>query len=296
MSRTGSRSTSGRPRRGSWTPSSASSSTGASTRCPRGGPAGQAEYAEWYWNRITGARQQAEPEQSGTGSSTARTTARSSTTTTSPRSSRPSCSTPQQWAELFRDPGAKYVVPTSKHHDGFGLWPSAEAGHLGPAVERRRDRPEARPDGELAEAVRAQGLKFGFYYSLYEWYNPLWLTDRTRYVAEHMMPAVQGRRHPLPAVDHLQRRRVGHALGETGRARSCWPGCSTSRPARTRSWSTTAGARTAATSTAATGRPSTPPGMKDARIPGRRAAAWAFSYGYNRAERIDDYQTAATIT
>ena len=31
-------------------------------------------------------------------------------------------------------------------------------------------------------------MKFGFYYSLYEWFNPLWLTDRKRYVDEHMIP------------------------------------------------------------------------------------------------------------
>ena len=42
--------------------------------------------------------------------------------------------------------------------------------------------------GDLTSAVRAKGLKMGIYYSLYEWYNPLWLTDKPRYVAEHMMP------------------------------------------------------------------------------------------------------------
>jgi len=42
--------------------------------------------------------------------------------------------------------------------------------------------------GELADATRAASLKFGFYYSLYEWFNPLWLKDRQRYVTEHMTP------------------------------------------------------------------------------------------------------------
>ena len=41
---------------------------------------------------------------------------------------------------------------------------------------------------DLSEAGRRKGLRMGIYYSLYEWYNPLWLTDRKRYVAEHMFP------------------------------------------------------------------------------------------------------------
>ena len=42
--------------------------------------------------------------------------------------------------------------------------------------------------GDLAEAVRRKNLKMGFYYSLYEWYNPLWLSDKPRYIAQHMQP------------------------------------------------------------------------------------------------------------
>jgi alpha-L-fucosidase len=41
---------------------------------------------------------------------------------------------------------------------------------------------------DLSVAVRKRGIKFGFYYSLYEWYNPLWLADRKRYVDEHLFP------------------------------------------------------------------------------------------------------------
>ena len=43
--------------------------------------------------------------------------------------------------------------------------------------------------GELVQAVRKKdGMRIGFYYSLYEWFNPLWLHDRPRYIAEHMTP------------------------------------------------------------------------------------------------------------
>jgi alpha-L-fucosidase len=94
-----------------------------------------------------------------------------------------------QWARLFQRAGVKYVVPTSKHHEGFCLWPSAEAsrtwGRPWNAVEIG---PKRDLLGELAKATRAQGLKFGFYYSLYEWFNPVWKADRAKYVAEHMTP------------------------------------------------------------------------------------------------------------
>jgi alpha-L-fucosidase len=38
------------------------------------------------------------------------------------------------------------------------------------------------------EAGRRKGLKMGIYYSLYEWYNPLWLADKKRYATTHMIP------------------------------------------------------------------------------------------------------------
>jgi len=77
---------------------------------------------------------------------------------------------PAQWADLFARAGARYVVLTSKHHDGFCLWPSRESWNWN-AVDVGPHRDVA---GDLVKAVRAQGLKMGFYYSLYEWFNPLY--------------------------------------------------------------------------------------------------------------------------
>lgn len=69
---------------------------------------------------------------------------------------------PAPMAAAFRDAGARYVVLTTKHHDGFLLWPSkVRSPHLPP------DRQAAARDivGDLTSAVRAQGLKMGLYYS-----------------------------------------------------------------------------------------------------------------------------------
>ena len=61
-----------------------------------------------------------------------------------------------QWADIFARSGAKYIVPTSKHHDGFCLWPSAEAsktwGRPWNAVEIG---PQARPAGRAGRRPRA---------------------------------------------------------------------------------------------------------------------------------------------
>jgi alpha-L-fucosidase len=96
---------------------------------------------------------------------------------------------PAHWADVFQRSGARYVAITSKHHEGFALWPSAEASRT---WGRRWNAMEIGPKrdllGDLTNAVRDKGLKMGVYYSLYEWHNPLYLTDKKRYVAEHMMP------------------------------------------------------------------------------------------------------------
>ncbi len=96
---------------------------------------------------------------------------------------------PQEWADLFKRSGARYIVLTSKHHEGYCLWNSAEA-------DRDWQRPwnavtgTPKRDllGDLTNAVRDAGLKMGFYYSLYEWFNPLWLSDKKRFVDDHMFP------------------------------------------------------------------------------------------------------------
>lgn len=99
---------------------------------------------------------------------------------------------PDEWAKLIEKSGAKYVVLTSKHHDGFCLWPSKEAdrdwGFPWNAVTAG---PHKDLLGELFKAIRKTSVHAGMYYSLYEWYNPLWLTDKTKYVSVHMWPQMK---------------------------------------------------------------------------------------------------------
>ena len=94
---------------------------------------------------------------------------------------------PDKWAEIFKNAGAKYIVLTSKHHDGFALWPSRESWNWN-AVDAGPHRDLA---GDLSAAVKKVGLHMGFYYSLYEWYNPLYKQDVKKYVDQHMLPQLK---------------------------------------------------------------------------------------------------------
>jgi len=76
---------------------------------------------------------------------------------------------PQAWAQLFADAGAKYMVITAKHHDGFTMFDSKFSNWnavKGSAAGRDLLQP-------LADAVRAKGIKFGLYYSQSQDWNNL---------------------------------------------------------------------------------------------------------------------------
>ena len=76
---------------------------------------------------------------------------------------------PKAWAALAREAGTKYVVVTAKHHDGLALYDSAASDwNVVKATAAGRDL-----IAPLAAAVRAEGLKFGAYYSQsQDWINP----------------------------------------------------------------------------------------------------------------------------
>ena len=94
---------------------------------------------------------------------------------------------PDQWAELFKQCGAKYVVLTSKHHDGFCLWPSEQSnGYNSVDGAAKRDLL-----GDLNTAVKNSGLRSGFYYSLYEWDHPDYPDNINDYVNDHMLPQIK---------------------------------------------------------------------------------------------------------
>lgn len=69
---------------------------------------------------------------------------------------------PADWARIFRDSGAKYVILTAKHHEGFAMYHSAASKFN--SFDWPNDY-HGEPVKELGDAVRADGLKYGVYYS-----------------------------------------------------------------------------------------------------------------------------------
>ncbi|MDY5730067.1 MAG: alpha-L-fucosidase, partial [Eubacteriales bacterium] len=74
---------------------------------------------------------------------------------------------PKKWAKLAKQAGMKYVVLTAKHHDGFCLFDSKYTDFKATNTKAKRDLVK-----EYVEAVRAEGLKVGLYFSLIDWSHP----------------------------------------------------------------------------------------------------------------------------
>ena len=72
-----------------------------------------------------------------------------------------------EWVSLAKAAGMKYMVLTTKHHDGFCLWDSKYTDYDIMSTPFKRD-----IVGELAEACKKQGIKFGAYYSQVDWHHP----------------------------------------------------------------------------------------------------------------------------
>ena len=100
---------------------------------------------------------------------------------------------PAEWADIFRRSGARYMVITSKHHDGFCLWPNAVASEVrGYPWNSVETGPKRDLISDLFEACRQEGVRPGLYYSFMEWHSPLYDNeDKTRYVDEVMIPQIQ---------------------------------------------------------------------------------------------------------
>ena len=73
----------------------------------------------------------------------------------------------REWARLAKRAGQKYMVMTTKHHEGFCHWDTKLTDYCAPKQGPGRDLVR-----EYVDAARAEGLRVGFYYSLMDWHHP----------------------------------------------------------------------------------------------------------------------------
>ncbi len=98
----------------------------------------------------------------------------------------------REWAELAKEAGCRYVVFTTKHHDGFSLHDS-DVGtfHAGAVLERDLVR-------EIVDALRAESLRIGFYHSVIDWHH-----DQYEYnLSERLPHPLRGQPYPNGERDH----------------------------------------------------------------------------------------------
>uniref|UniRef100_A0A7V4TXN7 alpha-L-fucosidase n=1 Tax=Candidatus Caldatribacterium saccharofermentans TaxID=1454753 RepID=A0A7V4TXN7_9BACT len=79
---------------------------------------------------------------------------------------------PREWVRVAKEAGQKYIVITTKHHDGFCLFDSALTTYTALHTPVRKDLIR-----EFVEACREEGLRIGFYYSLLDWHHPHYPVD-----------------------------------------------------------------------------------------------------------------------
>jgi alpha-L-fucosidase len=119
----------------------------------------------------------------------------------------------EEWVRIAKDAGMKYIIITSKHHDGFAIFDSKVSSYdIVNATPYRRDAIRA-----LSSAARRAGLKFGVYYSIMDWHHPdaqapayPTYNSRTfknpnfgRYVETYMKPQLRELVTQYPEIDVL---------------------------------------------------------------------------------------------
>ena len=105
----------------------------------------------------------------------------------------------REWARLAREAGCRYVVFTTKHHDGFALHDSKVSDFdAGSVLGRDLVR-------EVVEALRAEGLRVGFYHSVIDWHHDQYEYNRSKLLPHphRGKPYPNGERNHSRYVDYL---------------------------------------------------------------------------------------------
>jgi alpha-L-fucosidase len=106
-----------------------------------------------------------------------------------------------EWAKLAKAAGCKYLVFTTKHHEGFALHESKVSGFdAGSVLERDLVR-------EIVDACRAEGLRIGFYHSVIDWHHPQFAYADSKDIPHPLrgQPYPNGSRNQQEYIKYLHR-------------------------------------------------------------------------------------------
>jgi len=202
---------------------------------------------------------------------------------------------PDQWANVFERSGAKYIVLTSKHHEGYTLWKNEQANlSWGRPWNSVESGPMRDLLGDLTAAVRKTSVKMGIYYSLYEWYNPLYTANVDLFVEKHMFPQFKDvvTRYAPSLIfsdgewDHPS---------QTWRSEELLAWLFNESPCKEEvviddRWGKETRHKHGGYYTTEYGS-----GLADAKHPWEECRGIAYSFGYSRTEDVGDYQTAQSL-
>ena len=118
-----------------------------------------------------------------------------------------------QWAKAIRDSGAKYICFTSRHHDGFSMWDTAQSDYnIVDATPFKRDVIK-----ELSEACRDNDLKLHLYYSHIDWTRPDYPRGRTGHT-----PDLDSLHYDWKGYRAFMDRQLTELLTDYGPIRAIW--------------------------------------------------------------------------
>ena len=123
----------------------------------------------------------------------------------------------REWAKLAKDAGCRYLVFTTKHHEGFGLYAS-KFGDYNAGAKLNRDLVK-----EIVEACRAEGLRVGFYHSLIDWHHDQYDYPRAKGLPHPLAgkPSPNGPRDHAKYIDYLHNQ-VGELMANYGTVDVIW--------------------------------------------------------------------------
>lgn len=124
---------------------------------------------------------------------------------------------PRKWAALAKATGQKYVVLTTKHHDGFCLFDSKLTDYKATNTPAGRDL-----IAEYVQALRDEGIKVGFYYSLIDWHHPHYPVKGDRFHPMRNNPEVCAEKRDMSKYVEYLHGQVRELLTNYGKIDVIW--------------------------------------------------------------------------